>query len=104
MFMDYHFLFEIAVILLSTKVLGILTKRFALPGCGITGARKRETARAVPRRALKTQDTGSPAENFSAARRNSPSSRRSSRPTISSGSSLISSESQPIIMPAMAYM
>ena len=31
MFMDYHFLFEIAVILLSTKVLGILTKRFALP-------------------------------------------------------------------------
>ena len=29
--MDYHFLFEIAVILLSTKVLGILTKRFALP-------------------------------------------------------------------------
>ena len=25
--MDYHFLFEIAVILLSTKVLGILTKR-----------------------------------------------------------------------------
>ena len=27
MFMDYHFLFEIAVILLSTKVLGILTKR-----------------------------------------------------------------------------
>ena len=29
--MDYHFLFEIAVILLSTKVLGIVTKRFALP-------------------------------------------------------------------------
>ncbi len=29
--MSYHFLFEIAVILLSTKVLGILTKRFALP-------------------------------------------------------------------------
>ena len=28
---DYHFLFEIAVILLSTKVLGIVTKRFALP-------------------------------------------------------------------------
>lgn len=29
--MTYHFLFEIALILLSTKVLGILTKRFALP-------------------------------------------------------------------------
>ncbi|OUN23296.1 sodium:proton antiporter [Flavonifractor sp. An82] len=28
---NYHFLFEIAVILLSTKVLGIVTKRFALP-------------------------------------------------------------------------
>ena len=28
---SYHFLFEIAVILLSTKVLGIVTKRFALP-------------------------------------------------------------------------
>jgi Kef-type K+ transport system membrane component KefB len=30
-FMSYHFLFEIALILLSTKVLGILTKRIALP-------------------------------------------------------------------------
>lgn len=29
--MSYHFLFELALILLSTKVLGILTKRFALP-------------------------------------------------------------------------
>ena len=29
--MSYHFLFEIALILLSTKVLGIITKRFALP-------------------------------------------------------------------------
>ncbi|MBM6925775.1 cation:proton antiporter [Pseudoflavonifractor phocaeensis] len=29
--MTHHFLFEIALILLSTKVLGILTKRFALP-------------------------------------------------------------------------
>ena len=29
--MNYHFLFEIAVVLLSTKVLGIVTKRFALP-------------------------------------------------------------------------
>ena len=28
---NYHFLFEIAVILLSTKVLGIVTKRFAMP-------------------------------------------------------------------------
>ena len=28
---SYHFLFEIAIILLSTKVLGIVTKRFALP-------------------------------------------------------------------------
>ena len=28
---SYHFLFEIALILLSTKVLGIITKRFALP-------------------------------------------------------------------------
>ena len=29
--MSYHYLFELALILLSTKVLGILTKRFALP-------------------------------------------------------------------------
>ena len=29
--MSYHFLFEIALILLSTKILGIITKRFALP-------------------------------------------------------------------------
>ena len=29
--MSYHYLFELALILLSTKVLGIITKRFALP-------------------------------------------------------------------------
>ena len=28
---SYHYLFELALILLSTKVLGIITKRFALP-------------------------------------------------------------------------
>ena len=29
--MTYHYLMDLALILLSTKVLGILTKRFALP-------------------------------------------------------------------------